>query len=80
MYVFHVELDQEKDGRWSATVPALVGCAAWGATRREAFDALREAAEAIVEVMVEDGSAVPTEDGVITHDVGGWRSVLLVYE
>lgn len=31
-----IETDRETDGRWIAEVPALPGCWAYGATRREA--------------------------------------------
>jgi predicted RNase H-like HicB family nuclease len=60
-YIFKVELEQEEDGRWSAVVPGLPGCASWGASANEALEAVREAAEAYVEVLVEDGRPVPLE-------------------
>jgi predicted RNase H-like HicB family nuclease len=58
-YIFRIELDREDDGRWSAVVPALPGCAAWGHTAEEALSAVREAADAYVEVLIEDGRPVP---------------------
>jgi antitoxin HicB len=61
-YVFKVDLDQEEDGRWSAVVPALLGCNAWGYSAEEALEAIREVAQAYVEVLMEDGEAVPLED------------------
>ena len=61
-YVFKVELDQEEDGRWSAVVPALLGCNAWGYSAEEALEAVREAAQAYVELLIEDGEAVPMEN------------------
>jgi len=61
-YIFRVELEQEEDGRWSAVVPALVGCAVWGETSEEALEAIHEGAKAYVEVLTEDGRAVPTDD------------------
>lgn len=60
-YIFRVELEEEEDGRWSAVVPALPGCGAWGSTREEALEAVREAANAYVEVLIEDGRTVPEE-------------------
>ena len=39
-YVFHAELEQEEDGRWSAWIDALPGCATWGQSREEALDPL----------------------------------------
>ena len=40
-YIFEVELAEEEDGRWSAVVPDLPGCATWGYTAAEAMEALR---------------------------------------
>ena len=54
-YVFKVELIEEDDGRWSAIIPTLPGCATWGYTADEAMEAMREAAQAFVEVLLEDG-------------------------
>ncbi|MBM3131690.1 MAG: type II toxin-antitoxin system HicB family antitoxin [Chloroflexi bacterium] len=41
--------------RWSAVIPTLSGCATWGDTETEALNSLREAAQAYVEVLVEQG-------------------------
>ena len=58
-YIIPVELEEEEDGRWSAWVKALPGCAVWGYTRDEALQALKEAAQAYIEVMIEKGQSVP---------------------
>ncbi len=57
-YVFEVELEQDDDGRWSATIPALAGCSTWGYTKEEA---LREAAKAYLEVSLSEGRLSLTE-------------------
>jgi len=31
-YIFRAEIEQEEDGRWSAEIPLLPGCATWGYT------------------------------------------------
>jgi antitoxin HicB len=54
-YAFHAELEQEEDGRWSAWIDALPGCATWGYSREEALKALKEAAQAYLEVLIEKG-------------------------
>ncbi len=64
-YVFRIELAKEEDGRWSAWIDALPGCAAWGYTRDEAVKAIQHAAEAYVEDILEAGEEVPKE-GVLT--------------
>ncbi len=60
-YVFRVEVEQEEDGRWSAEIPALPGCATWGYTKEEALEALQEGAQAYLEVLFEDGRPLPKE-------------------
>jgi hypothetical protein len=41
-YLFQVELEQEDDGRWSAWIETLPGCAAWGYSKEEALEAIKE--------------------------------------
>jgi predicted RNase H-like HicB family nuclease len=60
-YVFKIEVEQDEDGRWGAEIPTLPGCAAWGYTREEALEALREGAQAYLEVLFEDGRSLPKE-------------------
>ena len=65
-YVFHAELEQEEDGRWSAWIDALPGCATWGHSKEEALEALKEAAQAYLEVLVEKGQQIPEIETVQT--------------
>ena len=58
-YVFRAEMVEEEDGRWSAGIPALPGCATWGQTREEALRNLRDAAEAYVRDMEKAGEEIP---------------------
>ena len=60
-YVFKVELEEEEDGRWSAVIPSLPGCNAWGYTKQEALDAIQDTAQAYVEVAREHGEPLPQE-------------------
>ena len=48
-----------EDGYWVAECPSLAGCVSQGATRREAIVNIREAIEAYVLVLQEDGLPVP---------------------
>jgi len=76
-YVFQVELAHADDRRWSTCIDVLPGCAAWGYTKEEAWQAIQETAEAYNEDMIEAGEPLPSQDGVIvgapvvtvTHDV-----------
>lgn len=58
-YVFPIELEAEEDGRWSATVPVLPGCATWGHSQDEALRSLQEAVKAYLEVLIEEQGALP---------------------
>jgi predicted RNase H-like HicB family nuclease len=60
-YTFRVEVEQEKDGRWSAEIAVLPGCAAWGYTREGALEALQDGAQAFLEVMMEHDDPLPKE-------------------
>ena len=65
MSTYQAKVEQDQDGRWSAWVDDLPGCAAWGFTRDEALAALRDAAKAYVEDMLETGE-IPAPDGEVT--------------
>ena len=65
-YLFSVGVEQEEDGRWSAWVDALPGCAVWGYSREEALEAIKDAAQAYIEVLLEKGQSIPA--GVETVD------------
>jgi predicted RNase H-like HicB family nuclease len=58
-YVFQAELVEEEDGRWSAGVPALPGCATWGDTKEEALRNLHDAVEAYIRDVARAGAEVP---------------------
>ena len=58
-YVFRAELVEEEDGRWSAGVPALPGCATWGETKEEALSNLRDAVEAYLRDVERAGAELP---------------------
>ena len=57
---FELEFDPE-DGVWEAEIPILPGCAVWGYSREEALEALREGAQAYLEVRQEFGHPLPPE-------------------
>ena len=60
-YVFRAELVEEEDGRWSAGVPALPGCATWGETKEEALRNLRDAVEAYLRDVERAGAELPSD-------------------
>ena len=50
-----------EDGYWVAECPSLPGCISQGETRAAAISNIREAIEAYVAVLEEDGLDVPEE-------------------
>ena len=65
MSVYKAQLEQDEDGRWSAWIDELPGCAVWGYTEAEALDALQGAAEAYIEDMVEAGELANYDSKII---------------
>ena len=68
-FIFQAQLEQDRDGRWSAGIDTLPGCATWGFTKKQALDALRNAAQAYIEVLLEEGGSVPVDEDVETVNV-----------
>jgi antitoxin HicB len=60
---YTVVLEQEPDGGYSVSVPALPGCHSQGDTRDEALANIREAIELYIETLREAGERIPTETG-----------------
>lgn len=52
-----------------ATVPALPGCVSQGRTRRQALGNAKEAIEAYIEALLEDGLPVPVQTNAELVDV-----------
>ena len=59
----HTEFSQNEDGSWTAEIPVLPGCITWGATRSEAVEMAKDAAEAWVLTALRFGDEVPPIDG-----------------
>jgi predicted RNase H-like HicB family nuclease len=64
-FVLKVNLKEEEDGRWSATIPALPGCSSWGHSSQEALDNIKDAAAIYIEDMIEAGEGLPTPSNEI---------------
>jgi predicted RNase H-like HicB family nuclease len=60
---YTVVLEQESDGGYVASVPALPGCVSQGDSRPEALANIREAIELYVQDCRDTGDPVPTEVG-----------------
>jgi len=60
-YLLHVEIVKEENGRWSAGVPALPGCATWGYTKEEALKNIHDSVEAYIRAMRKAGEKTPKD-------------------
>jgi predicted RNase H-like HicB family nuclease len=60
---YTVILEQESDGGYVVSVPALPGCVSQGDSRAEALSNIREAIEPYIEDCRDAGDPIPTEVG-----------------
>jgi len=56
---YRVYLEQDEDGVFVATCPALSGCVSQGQTRSEAAENIREAIEGYLKSLKKHGDPVP---------------------
>ena len=66
---YTVILEKGQESGYVVLVPALRGCVSQGTTREQALANVREAIEAYIEALLEDGLPVPTEAGKETVEV-----------
>ena len=59
-----VLLYQDEDGFFIVAVPSLPGCVSQGETRDEAIENVREAISLHIEVLVERGQPIPSDNVV----------------
>ena len=60
---YTVIIEKGRESGYVAQVPALRGCASQGRTKKETLDNIKEAIEAYIEALTQDGLPVPTEAG-----------------
>jgi predicted RNase H-like HicB family nuclease len=59
----HAQFSQNEDGSWTVELLVLPGCITWGATRSEAMEMAKDAAEAWVLTVLRFGDEIPPIDG-----------------
>ena len=64
-----VQLEQDEDGVWVATVPNLPGCISQGSTKTEARRNIREAIELHISALARDGIIVPKGSRLVELEV-----------
>ena len=57
--IFHIEIEQEQDGRWIAEVSDLPGVLTYGVTRPDAVAKIQALALRVLAERLEHGEAVP---------------------
>ena len=67
---FTAVFEQEADGGYVVTVPALPGCVSQGDTREAAVANIREAIQAYVEALRKVGEPIPTDAGCEAVEIG----------
>jgi len=68
---YRVYLEQDEDGIFVATCPALPGCVSQGRTRTEAMDHIREAIEGYLQSLRKHGEPVPPSISEEVIEVAG---------
>lgn len=66
---YTVIIEKGHESGYVAYAPALKGCVSQGATKNEALQNVKEAMEAYIESLIEDGLPVPTEVGKDTVEL-----------
>jgi len=69
MTSFRVIIEQDEDGVYCASCPALPGCFSNGETYDEAVQNMREAMSLHLEVMAEHGDPIPASRSVDIEDI-----------
>ncbi len=66
---YTIIIEKGRESGFTAYAPALKGCVSQGGTKADALKNIKEAMEAYVEALLEDGLPVPTEVGKDTVDL-----------
>jgi antitoxin HicB len=61
MLTYTVELEPQKEGGYTVTVPALPGCISEGDTLEEALKNIKDAIEGYLKVLAKHGRPIPLE-------------------
>lgn len=66
---YRILLRKESDGNFTAMVPSLPGCITWGETMDDAIQMAREAIEAYVAVLDEEGEPIPDDSDTFEYSM-----------
>jgi antitoxin HicB len=63
--ILKVILQEEEDGGWSASIPALSRCSSWGYSKQEALNNIKDAADIYIEDMIDAREGIPSSSDTL---------------
>ncbi|HSJ69344.1 MAG TPA: type II toxin-antitoxin system HicB family antitoxin [Anditalea sp.] len=66
---YRIMLNEEPEGGYTVTVPALPGCITYGENLQHALEMAREAIEGYIEVLKEQGEKVPDDSKTLEYSL-----------
>jgi len=66
---YRIMLNEEPEGGYTVTVPALPGCITYGENLQHALEMAREAIEGYIEVLKEQGETVPDDSKTLEYSL-----------
>lgn len=66
---YRILLQEEPEGGFTVTVPALPGCVTWGRDLQHARAMAQEAIEGYLEVLAETSETVPDDSKVLEYSI-----------
>ncbi len=66
---YRILLRKENEGTYTVIVPSLPGCITWGESVEHAIDMAKEAIEAYVEVLKEEGEPIPDDSETFEYSL-----------
>jgi antitoxin HicB len=69
MRTYRIILSHEPEGGYTVTVPSLPGCITYGENIDQAIDMAKEAIEGYIEVLKEQGEAIPDDSHSLEYSL-----------
>ncbi len=69
MHTYRILLTHESEGGYTVNVPSLPGCITYGDNIDLAIEMSKEAIEGYIEVLKEQGEAVPDDNGTLEYSL-----------
>lgn len=66
---YRIVLRKEEEGTFTVIVPALPGCITWGENVDHAIEMAKEAIEAYVDVLKEEGEPIPDDSETFEYSL-----------